>query len=154
MDHSLSIKPYLLTQSAAAEDSFNEFVAWCDRSEACALHARDVGAVYDTLMHRAEAGTLVDPERDIGLTWFDLSDHAYNAFYGQNWSGLATWLDSLDRSTPSGTAPAPTPRAPGAVKEPPLPVVCGDWSFPVDCFSELSRSLNKSRKAAPHLSSR
>ncbi|MET7708374.1 alpha/beta hydrolase [Micromonospora sp. NPDC005413] len=153
MDHSLSTKPFLVDQAAAVEDSFDEFTAWCDRSEACALHGQNVGALYDVLMRRAETGTLVDPNGGKRLAWFDLSNHAFNEFYDPNWSGLASWLDSLDKSAPRATTPAVAAPAPvtDAVAELPLPTVCGDWSLPIDSYPQMSRYLDKSRAVAPHL---
>ena len=42
MDHSVGTRAFLDSQAVTAEDAFDEFVAWCDRSTACALHGRDV----------------------------------------------------------------------------------------------------------------
>ncbi|SDZ63617.1 alpha/beta hydrolase fold [Asanoa ishikariensis] len=151
MDHSLSTKPFLVDQAAAVEDSFDEFAAWCDRSPACALHGRSVGALYDDLMRRAETGTLVDPTSGNRLTWFDLSKHAFKEFYGPNWSSLANWLDSLDNTTLGATSPKAAAPSTGEVAELPLPVVCGDWSLPIDGYAQMSRYLDKSRAVAPHL---
>ncbi|MGC4747961.1 alpha/beta hydrolase [Micromonospora sp. DT201] len=151
MDHSLSTKPFLVDQAAAVEDSFDEFAAWCERSEACALHGQSVGAVFDDLMRRAATGTLVDPANGRRLTWFDLSDKAFNEFYDPDWSGLASWLDSLDRSAPGATTPATPASATDEVVQLPLPVVCGDWSLPIDGYPQMARYLDKSLAVAPRL---
>ncbi|MHA5051827.1 alpha/beta fold hydrolase [Streptomyces sp. SD15] len=45
IDHSLGTRDFLVSSAATAEDSFHEFVRWCDRSPSCALHGRDVTAV-------------------------------------------------------------------------------------------------------------
>ncbi|MFD0823408.1 alpha/beta fold hydrolase, partial [Micromonospora zhanjiangensis] len=99
MDHSLGTGAFMRTEAVGAETSFGEFAAWCDRAATCALHGRDVPAVFDDLMRRADAGTLVDPDSGTKLTWLDLSSVARGAFYGPYWSELADWLAALDGST-------------------------------------------------------
>ncbi|MBE1485401.1 alpha/beta hydrolase [Plantactinospora soyae] len=165
MDHSVGTATFLRDQAAGVEDSFDEFVAWCGRTGSCALHGRDVGALYDNLMRRAETGALVDPGRGAGLSWFDLSRGTFGYLYGPDWPGLAGWLDTLDRSTsPSAegawkapeagtapSAPAPGPPVTDEVTQHPFPVFCQDWSLPVDNHAELARYLDMSRDTAPHL---
>lgn len=58
MDHSLDVGAFVETEAASAQDSFDEFVAWCDRTAGCALHGRDVRAVWHELLARAERGVL------------------------------------------------------------------------------------------------
>ncbi|MBF9132788.1 alpha/beta fold hydrolase [Plantactinospora sp. S1510] len=169
MDHSVGTTAFLRDQAASVEDSFDEFVAWCGRARSCALHGRDVGAGYDDLMRRAEAGTLVDPGRGTELSWFDLSGRTFRYLYGPDWPGLAGWLDVLDRSTPPPTGGASTTLGAGAALpgpatakasgpsvtdetiQHPFPVFCQDWSLPVKGLAELTRYLDLSRAAAPHL---
>ncbi|MFD0521039.1 alpha/beta hydrolase [Paractinoplanes durhamensis] len=56
-DHSSrSTAEFLTAQTWAAEDAFDAFVAWCDRTPACALHGRDVVAVWNRLYDSAVAG--------------------------------------------------------------------------------------------------
>src|SRR5207302_6828352 len=52
MDHSLSTTPFLLTEAATDEGSFDQFEAWCDRDSTCALHAQDVHAIWTELQRR------------------------------------------------------------------------------------------------------
>ncbi|MEV4760893.1 alpha/beta hydrolase [Micromonospora sp. NPDC049559] len=171
MDHSLSTGGFLRTEAVGLEDSFGQFVAWCDRDASCALHGQDVAAFYDRLMARADAGTLVDPDSGAKLTWLDLSDRALGAFYGPNWSGLAADLAALDggavgagtgeraaRPAPvTGTARAGAARAAASAADGaelvgyPLAVFCEDWSLPIGSHAEFSRYLDMSRAVAPHL---
>ena len=60
-DHSVSTHEFLDTQAAAAQDSFDEFVAWCDRTQGCALHGRDVPALWQDLLARSGRGEIADP---------------------------------------------------------------------------------------------
>lgn len=61
MDHSLDAGGFVETEAASAQDSFDEFVAWCDRAAGCALHGRDVRALWHDLLARAERGELASP---------------------------------------------------------------------------------------------
>ena len=47
--------------------SFLEFAAWCRRTASCALHGRDVVALWDDLFRKAESGTLIDPATGMPL---------------------------------------------------------------------------------------
>ncbi|GAA3479520.1 alpha/beta fold hydrolase [Streptomyces yanii] len=60
VDHSLGTREFLSTQAATLQDSFDEFVAWCGRTESCALHGSDVRARWADLLVRAERGKLSD----------------------------------------------------------------------------------------------
>src|SRR5512142_2743653 len=59
MDHSLGTAGFLRTETATAQDSFDEFAAWCDRTPACGIRVPGVRAVYAGLKARAAGGGLV-----------------------------------------------------------------------------------------------
>ena len=62
MDHAQDIWSYQKWETLAMERSFQQFAAWCGRTEACVLHGQDVPASFDHLYALAEAGDLVlDP---------------------------------------------------------------------------------------------
>lgn len=61
IDHSLGAREFLVSSAAIAEDSFNQFVKWCESTSSCALHGRDVTAVWDDLLARADRGEIHDP---------------------------------------------------------------------------------------------
>ena len=66
MDHSLGTSAFQLSEASFVEDSYAEFVAWCNRSTNCAVHGQDVRAVYAELLAEADAGRLVDPPTATG----------------------------------------------------------------------------------------
>ncbi|MCZ9343057.1 alpha/beta hydrolase, partial [Streptomyces sp. TRM76130] len=74
MDHSVpNTRAFLRAQAVAAQDSFEEFVRWCDGATRCALHGRDVRAVWRDLLARAGRGELADPTQpDTALSSSDL----------------------------------------------------------------------------------
>src|SRR4051794_17247945 len=61
MDHSAGLDEFLGTETDAVQDMFGQFVAWCAADATCPLRGRDVRAVWDALLARAAAGTLIDP---------------------------------------------------------------------------------------------
>lgn len=148
MDHSLSTTPFLATEAATDEDSFDQFEAWCARDSTCALHGQDVPAIWTGLQHRADAGTLTIPGTTTRLTWLDLTSLAVNPLYGPDWSQLATELDDLNTGKPID---APMQAADGSLTQFPLPVFCEDWSLPVSGYAQFRQEVALSAAAAPQL---
>ena len=90
VDHSLGTREFLDTQAETAQDSFDEFMKWCDRTTACALHGRDIPALWADLLARAGRGELPDPLRpNTALTPFTLSFTAMKLLYDPEWARLA-----------------------------------------------------------------
>ncbi|MEU8115480.1 alpha/beta hydrolase [Micromonospora sp. NPDC048947] len=150
MDHSLGTRAFLDTQAATAEGAFDEFVAWCDRSTACALHGRDFRAIWAGLHARAERGLLTDPKRPgVVLNPFELIRLTHKEFYDTlRWPGLAEWILRLE-----GTAITPSvrPLADEAVAPYPFAVFCQDWSLPVRDYREYAGHLRRAARLAPDL---
>jgi pimeloyl-ACP methyl ester carboxylesterase len=149
MDHSLSTTPFLLTEAATDEDSFDQFEAWCDRDGTCALHGQDVHAIWSRLQQQADAGTLTIPGTTTKLTWLDLSSLAVNALYGPRWSILATELNELSTGKAGAVAVPHTSTAP--LSQYPLPVFCEDWSLPESGFAQFQRDFSLANAVAPQL---
>ncbi|HEX8631407.1 MAG TPA: alpha/beta hydrolase [Catenuloplanes sp.] len=168
MDHSLGTRAFLDTESATAQDSFNEFVAGCARDERCALHGRDIRAFWANLLARADRGELAGGE--IGS--LDLIGLTVGSFYGPNWLGLAEFLVALDTGVPpseeqkravgADTMPgvvakakawrqpaAPEEPTPDATHNPFAAVFCQDWAVPVRDYRDFARHLERQRRIAP-----
>ncbi|MEJ8672365.1 alpha/beta fold hydrolase [Streptomyces sp. MS1.AVA.1] len=111
IDHSLGARKFLVSSAAAAEDSFQEFVKWCDRTSSCALHGRDVTAVWDGLLARADRGEIRDPEHpDRVLTAHEITFNVFRMFYGPDREELATYVAGLDAQEPPERQPSVQPR--------------------------------------------
>ncbi|WBB65262.1 alpha/beta hydrolase [Micromonospora sp. WMMD812] len=153
VDHSLGTRSFLDTQAATVQDSFDEFVAWCAAEPRCALHGRDVRAVWAGLWARAEQGELADPDRPaVRLTPFLLSRLAQKALYGPDWPGLAADILTMTSAPAPAPAPASAP-APGttadtAVSPNPLAVFCQDWALPVRDHREYAAHLRRAARIA------
>ncbi len=153
MDHSLGTKGFLDTESWTAQDSFNEFVAWCDRTPSCALHGKDVRAVWRGLLPRAERGELTWPgEPDVKLSRLDLISEAFGASYGPTYQYLAESLLALESG--SGTARrlvAPPADDPQPVLRDATQVFCQDYLLPVRDYREYAGLLRRSAAIAPDM---
>ncbi len=142
LDHSItSPGEFLRSETQAAQESFTQFAAWCNRTPACALHGQDVPALLRGLQDRAEKGTLTDPNSGERITPFDLADIVYTRLPKLDWTGLATRLAGLQSGAAARSATAKADDIPITWVRP--SVFCSDWSLPVRDFAELE-SLRKS----------
>ncbi|GGP47673.1 alpha/beta hydrolase [Saccharothrix coeruleofusca] len=150
MDHSLDTWAFNETEAATAEDSFEEFVKWCERTESCALHGQDVVKYWNLLLERADRGEIVDPDfPDEKITSEVIIGQAFGAFYGPSWAPLADWLVALGGSEPSA-------RAAGFAEEQlvhnPFPAVfCQDWQIRVKSYREMSALTRRAEQIAPNM---
>ncbi|MET9814545.1 alpha/beta hydrolase [Streptomyces sp. NPDC006355] len=149
MDHSVpTSRDFLRSTAVTAEDSFREFVKWCDGAADCALHGRDVRTVWQGLLARAGRGELADPVKPgTPLSSSDLVNKiAFRKLYGADHAGLATAIAGMDASEPlpaSPTSPAPLPPA--------TPVFCSDWHLPVRDHQEYASLVAMMNRVAPDL---
>ena len=133
VDHSQDTSGFLSTQAWALQDAFDAFVGWCDRDTSCALHGRDVRAIWAGLMARADAGGL-------GMSQFDLTATAHGNLSGPNYPRLASLIADLDAG---GTGqPAQLPPLAKAI-------FCADWSLPVRDYRQYQRALERAEAEAP-----
>ncbi|MFJ4327897.1 alpha/beta hydrolase [Streptomyces tricolor] len=152
MDHSVpNIREFLRAEAAAAEDSFQEFVKWCDGAADCVLHGRDVRAVWHGLLARAGRGELEDPAKPgASLSRSDLVNKiAFRKFYRADYAGLATAVAGMDASRPLPASPTSI-----APLHPATPVFCSDWHLPVRDYQEyasLVALMNMTAPDLPHL---
>ncbi|MFB6849181.1 alpha/beta hydrolase [Streptomyces sp. NPDC056373] len=152
MDHSVpTTRAFLRSEAATAQDSFREFVKWCDGAADCALHGRDVRAVWRGLLARAGRGELADPARPgTSLSSSDLVNRiAFRKFYQADHAGLATAIAAMDASEPLPASPTSTAPLPPAT-----PVFCSDWHLPVRDhreYASLVAMMNTTAPDLPHL---
>ncbi|WP_306206851.1 alpha/beta hydrolase [Actinoplanes sp. RD1] len=146
MDHSRNAGAFLADETAAAQDSFDEFVAWCDRSTQCAVHGRDVRALWAALLSRARRGTLrdpFDPASKLGVQ--ELLGVALGSFYDPQWHSFGVYLREA-------TALARRAPAPVTVAEFSFPAVfCDDWAGPADGWAGLRLRLARLSRAYPQM---
>lgn len=134
-DHSLGLPAFVRTQAATLQDSFDEFVSWCDRSTECVLHGRDVRAVWAEVLARADRGEYAP------RTAFDVTAVALGLLAGPRWSDLAAAVRDMD-------AGAPPPEL-----ELPLSVAafCADWPVPARDYNEYAGLVREAMAAGPDI---
>ncbi|MEU4190534.1 alpha/beta fold hydrolase [Kribbella sp. NPDC026611] len=126
LDHSLpTAQAFLDDQAAPVQDSFDEFVKWCDATTSCVLHGRDIRALWDKVLANS-----ADP--------FMLSFQVFRTFYGPQWSALAQKLKDLE----AGQSATPPPTPTGLVNNTLAPF-CQDWNLPVRSYSEYAGLLQR-----------
>ncbi|GAA2280609.1 peptidase [Streptomyces ruber] len=149
MDHSVpTARAFLQAEAATAQDSFQEFVKWCDGAADCALQGRDVRAVWQGLLARAGRGELEDPAKPgTSLSSSDLVNKiAFRRFYEADYAGLATAIARMEVSRPLPASPTST-----APLHPATPVFCSDWHLPVRDYREYASLVAMMNRTAPDL---
>ncbi|GAA2157343.1 alpha/beta hydrolase [Actinomadura napierensis] len=151
IDHGVgSARSFLGADMGAAQDSFDQFAAWCDRTASCALHGRDVRGVLRDLRERAARGVLADPQTPgRALTEFELLVVTYKAFYGPDWAKLALLLSALEASEP--VRPVPAKPAEGTGTDNFTAQFCSDWNLPVRDYREFARLSRSGDRIAPDM---
>ncbi|MCZ7438188.1 alpha/beta hydrolase [Micromonospora sp. WMMC241] len=132
-DHSLDVRAFVRTQAAALQDSFDEFVSWCDRSAECALHGRDVRSVWAGVLARADRGEYAP------RTSFDVTAVALGMLAGPRWPQLAAEIRDMDAGDPPDEV-----RLPVAVG-----VFCADWPAAVRDYDEYAGLVREAAAVAP-----
>jgi pimeloyl-ACP methyl ester carboxylesterase len=132
-----STAEFLAEQAWALQDSFDAFVAWCDGDATCALHGRDVRAVWAGLRADADAGRLGV------MTPFDLVGLTHGGVKKPDYRQLAATLAGLADGTIAGRSAGDL----GVV----VPAFCNDWSLPVRDYAEYRAILRRSARVAPDM---
>lgn len=149
LDHSSpTARTFLDEQAAPVQDSFDEFVKWCDQATDCSLHGRDIRALWADLLKRADVGEIPDPlQPNVAVTPFNLSFEVFRMLYDPKWRGLADTLKELDESDPpTGQAPVPT----GLVNNTLAPF-CQDWNLSVRSYREYAGLVDRIGRDNPDM---
>ncbi|MFB9968353.1 alpha/beta fold hydrolase [Sinosporangium siamense] len=154
MDHSLNVKQFLDSEAAALEDSFDEFVGWCDIEASCVLHRQDVRALWERLLAKARAGELYfpgvadRPMTEVQVLWLGVIGTE-----GPGWRVLAEILRALDGGPPASWMPPMPGRqpVPWDVAHLPTAVLCQDYNLPVRNYKEYVALRKSSNRLAPDM---
>ena len=140
--------------TAAVEDAFARFAAWCDADEACALHGRDVPAFFRALAARAESGPLPVPGGGRALTAEELRYTVYVLLnlLPEYRTQLADALKSADAGDPSFLAAIRTealdaPDSTAAYRA----VLCRDVDPGLHGYGDYRARLDRTLRDAPNL---
>ncbi|MFI6321041.1 alpha/beta fold hydrolase [Nonomuraea sp. NPDC050556] len=154
MDHSLGVKGFLDSESVGAEDAFDQFVGWCDADESCALHGRDVRAVWEDLLAKARRGELLYPgTKDLKMTELQVIYQGVLGTEGPDWRLLSEMLNAMAGGPPPSDIPPPPGRGPvqGELAQLPTAVLCQDYNLRVRNYHEYAALMRSSARLAPDM---
>ncbi|WP_250033435.1 alpha/beta hydrolase [Paractinoplanes maris] len=153
VDHSAGLDRFLVQGTAAAQDSFGEFVKWCARDARCVLRGQDIPKLFIAAMARARAGQLINPyDPPNKLDVAQLTMAAFSAFYDPQWYSFAYYLrDAMLTGRRAVTTPAPPVDPVDLVDHSFAPVFCDDWHLPIAGFADLRRRLRTLAAGAPQM---
>jgi pimeloyl-ACP methyl ester carboxylesterase len=163
LDHSGSTERVFAEAAAAYEDTFNRFAAWCRRASSCPLHGRDVSALFDRLVRRADRQPIAAPQCAMQPCRRTVSgaEIRLNSFVGlvvknpipaiglPGWKGFAADLAQAERGDASAfsshlaTSPRDDPFAGLAVN-------CVDYPRTITTYQDFVAMARRGRAIAPH----
>ncbi|MGW5680526.1 alpha/beta fold hydrolase [Nonomuraea sp. NPDC003754] len=154
MDHSLGVKAFLDTESAAAEDGFDQWAAWCEADSSCALHGRDIRAFWENLLAKVRRGEVYYPGvKDRPMTELQLIYQGVLGNEGPNWRLLTDMLIALDGGTVPEDVPPPPGRqpVPGELAQLPTVILCQDYDLRVRDYRQYAALMRSSARLAPDM---
>ncbi|MEV6348480.1 alpha/beta hydrolase [Actinoplanes sp. NPDC051851] len=131
-DHDLPLTDFVRTEAAGLQDSFDEFVSWCDSTD-CLGEDADVPAIWADVLARAETGEYAPN------TVFEIATLPLGYLSSPSWTGLADQIAALRR----GEVPDPPDLS---VAE---GILCADFPAPVRDYRDYRRLLDAARSVAP-----
>ncbi len=150
MDHTVDTDGFLSSEAATAQDSFDEFVAWCARSTECAVHGRDVRKLWADLLAAARRGTLRDPnDTAYRLSLHELVAVAFSSMYDPQWHSLGIFIKEATGG--AGTRLARAAPAVDVSEHNFAAVFCDDWSMPVAGYANLRARLDRIAAGSPQM---
>lgn len=154
MDHSLNTAGFMATEARTAEDSFQEWVKWNERTATAPLHGKDVRKLWKDLLAKADAGELVDPNSPDGrkVSTQELTGSVVGMAYGPAWKQFSLWVASLAAGKPAPT-PVDTKAFAAAAETAPNPfaaVFCNDYNLRVRNYGEYQRLVAMENSVAPN----
>jgi pimeloyl-ACP methyl ester carboxylesterase len=159
LEHSLTEVQQVADEAMAAEDSFNRFVRWCQTAAACALRGRNVAALYDRLVARADQHPMpVDGAlravtgEDIRMGTVGLLLFKRPTIYGadSSWGGLSRAIHSTLRGDAVAFAQPPADVVQDDIENL-VGIGCNEYVAQVHNYGEMRQRIQLGRQVAPHL---
>ena len=153
MDHSLNARAFQVSEAATVQDSFDEFVAWCERDSACVLHGRDVRALWKGLVDKAGRGELRWPGDGRVVSAHNLLWLGVVLNEAPVWRLEAKVLNALDGGPVPEDMPGPPGNGPvnGEFAELPTAILCEDYNLTLRDYNEYAEVMRGSNAVAPDM---
>lgn len=163
LDHGLPATMIFSENARAYEDTLTRFAAWCASDTGCALHGRDVLALYDQLVQRANRQAIPAPacatepcrrevsgsDIQLGAYYLLLFKPPIPAFQHPGWNGLAQALAQAEAGDASAFA-ASLATGSSADPFPGAAVNCVDFPSFVHSYDDFVAMRLLGRVLAPH----
>jgi pimeloyl-ACP methyl ester carboxylesterase len=162
-NHSTTTNTLFSDTASAYEDTFNRFAAACAQTASCPLHGRDVAALFDGLVARADLQPIPAPECADGscrpaVTGGELRMNLFNLLLAKD--GLPTLhLSSWDEAAGAllraeqGDASVFSSQLPQSSRDDPfagLAINCIDYPRTVTTYDDFAAKALLGRVLAPH----
>ncbi|WP_086663394.1 alpha/beta fold hydrolase [Lentzea kentuckyensis] len=145
MDHSLGTWKFLETEARGAQDMFNEWVKWNDRTATSPLHGKDVRKIWNDLLAKAARGELTYPD-GTKLTPENLGSMVVGMGYGPAFQMFAQRVKDLSE----GTTASSKAFAEGETFENPFAgIFCNDYNLRVSSWGEYQALNAMEKRVAP-----
>ncbi|WP_327090220.1 alpha/beta hydrolase [Nonomuraea sp. NBC_01738] len=153
MDHSLSAGKFQVSEAAAVQDSFDEFVAWCEHDTGCVLNGRDVRALWKRVLAKADRGQLYWPGTDRLVSAHNLLWLGVVLNEAPVWRLEAKALLALDGGPVPDDMPGPPGNGPvnGEFAELPTAILCEDFNLSLRNYDEYAGIMRRSNAVAPDM---
>ncbi|SDM56106.1 alpha/beta hydrolase [Allokutzneria albata] len=149
VDHSTTTEEDMLVTARGAQDSFDEFVAWCAREAECALHGRDVRALFADLRAKAEKGTPVEPGTTTKVEPDRLTHSVITPLSIPRRNVTAQRIASFTGLGKPASAAAPTDSPPPATAPLAIAISCADNHYSIKSSEQLTAVRKRAAAAAP-----
>jgi|SRR4051794_3052882 len=159
LEHSLTEVQQVADEAMAAEDSFNRFVRWCQIAVACEFRGRNLAAIYDRLVARADQDPIpVDGAlrpvtgEDIRMATIGLLRFKRPTIYGpeNSWGALSRAIHSALRGDAVAFAQPPAQVAQDDLENL-VGIGCNEYVSQVHNYGEMRQRIQLGRQIAPHL---
>ncbi len=148
MDHSLGTKAFLASEARTAEDSFQEWMKWNDRTPASPYYGQDLRKIWKDLLAKAERGEVPAPwDPNVKMTPEDLGGGVVSMAYGPAWYGFTQQVKQIVDGLPVPAA------AFGAAETFPNPfpgIFCNDYNLRVGSWQEYQSLVRMENNIAPN----
>jgi pimeloyl-ACP methyl ester carboxylesterase len=159
-NHSVSVNALFADAAAAYEDALNRFAAWCAQTSSCPLHGRDVLALFDSVVQRADQQPIPAPDCADGscrptvtggeirlqaLFQLVIKDGLPPIF--PSWNDFAIALARADQGDASGLSPE---LASSPLEFAGLAINCGDYPPEIVTYQDFVAKTLLGRVVAPH----
>ncbi|MCX2954241.1 alpha/beta hydrolase [Lentzea sp. NEAU-D7] len=151
MDHSLGTKQFLDSEARTAEDSFNEWVKWNDRSASSPFHGQDLRKIWKDLLAKAERGEVPAPwDPAAKLTPEDLGGGVVSMAYGPSWKSFADQIKQIIDGTQAPKAAFSAFAAEETFPNPFPGIFCNDYNLRVSSWGEYQSLVKSEYRIAPN----